>query len=221
MRVLDVGCGTGAMTAGLAEVGAIAVGLDRDPSLLAQAPMRENLSFVQGDVLTMEIDSEFDTVATARCLQWIESDKLSVALNNLVRAVKPGGLLVVLDYDHTAHRWTPEPPSEFRAFFDAFLGWRAANGCHNSIAVELPDMLVGAGLVDVQMTPAHEHAARGDAASDIWPHVMESLGPMMVETGFITEEQRTTGLALSREWMRQRLDEQVLWLAAVEGRRPQ
>src|SRR5688500_2652203 len=110
MKVLDAGCGTGAITVGIAEIGADAVGLDRDASLLAQAPTRENLRFVQGDLLTMDFDSEFDVVATARCLQWIDTEKLPVAIHHLVRAVSPGGLLAVLDYDHTQHSWTPDPP---------------------------------------------------------------------------------------------------------------
>ena len=220
MRVLDVGCGTGAITAGIAEVGATAVGLDRDPALLAQAPVRDNLHFIEGDVLTMSFDSEFDIVATARCLQWIDRQKLSLALAHLVRAVRPGGLLVVLDYDHTAHQWTPEPPAEFRTFFNAFLTWRDANRWHNSVALDLPEMLAGAGLTNVRSTPAFEYAASGDAGAEIWPHVVDSLGPKLVESGFLTEEQLTAALAISRDWMQRSLTQQVLWLAAVEGERP-
>lgn len=220
MRVLDVGCGTGAITAGITEAGAIAVGLDRDPALLAQAPVRDNLQFIEGDALTMNLDSEFDIVATARCLQWIDREKLPVALAHLVRAVRPGGLVVVLDYDHTAHQWTPEPPPEFRTFFQAFLAWRDANRWHNSIAVNLPQMLASAGLTNIRSSPALEYAGPSDAGAEIWPHVVDSLGPKLVESGFLTEEQRTAALAISRDWMHRSLTQQVLWLAAVEGERP-
>lgn len=225
MRVLDVGCGTGAITAGIAElVGAtgLAVGLDRDPGLLAEARTREqaNLRFVEGDALSMNDDGEFDIVGAARVLQWIDGARLSDALANLVRAARPGGgRVVVLDYDHTAHTWTPDPPREFSAFMDAFRAWRDANRWRNSIARDLPGLLREAGLSDVTTTPAPETCGPGDSAADIWPHVMESLGPRIVDAGFLTQRERNAALEISRDWVRQGMRSQTMVLAVVEGRR--
>lgn len=61
MSVLDVGCGTGAITAGMARIvgpeGHV-LGLDRDESLLALARREhqsvQNLSFQNGDVLLLQ-----------------------------------------------------------------------------------------------------------------------------------------------------------------------
>ena len=220
MRVLDAGCGTGAITAGIADLGAEAVGLDRDTSLLSQAPARESLRLVEGDLLTMSFDAEFDIAATARCLQWIDAHDLAAAVDNLVKAVKPGGMVVVLDYDHTSHMWQPEPPAEFRAFFDAFLTWRDAHRWHNSIARELPQMLRQAGLIDVTEHVSNEACGPLDAAAGIWPHVMELLGPKMIGEGYWTEPERAAALEVSREWVRTAMTSQILYLSAVEGRRP-
>jgi SAM-dependent methyltransferase len=220
MRVLDAGCGTGAITAGIAELGAEAVGVDRDRSLLAQAPVRDNLRFVAGDLLTSSFEAEFDIAATARCLQWIDGNDLGAAVSNLVKAVRPGGLVVVLDYDHTSHAWRPEPPPEFRGFFDAFLAWRDAHRWRNAIARELPDMLRKAGLIEVTEHCASEWCGAEDSAAGIWPHVMESLGPKMIEEGYWTEAERSAALDVSRDWVRSAMTKQVLYLSAVEGRRP-
>jgi ubiquinone/menaquinone biosynthesis C-methylase UbiE len=224
MRVLDVGCGTGAMTAGIADLVGLngeVTGLDRDAPLLEQARARErpNLRFEKGDILTMIFHREFDIVAAARVLQWIDTDQLAAAMKNLVRALKAGGLLVVLDYDHTAHTWLPEPPVEFRVFFDAFLAWRAANRWHNSIAPQLPELFRSAGLEDVRTTPASEAAGREDGAAGLWPHVVESLGPRIVGAGYLTAEQQKKALVVSRLWMREKMQQQRLALDVVEGRR--
>ena len=144
----------------------------------------------------------------------------AAAVGNLVKAVKPGGMVVVLDYDHTSHTWQPEPPAEFRGFFDAFLAWRDAHRWHNSIARELPEMLRRAGLIDVTEHVSNESCGPSDAAAGIWPHVMESLGPKMIEEGYWTEAERAAALEVSRDWVRDAMTKQVLYLSAVEGRRP-
>ncbi|MEJ7609157.1 MAG: methyltransferase domain-containing protein [Bryobacteraceae bacterium] len=78
MSVLDVGCGTGAITAGIARlVGpeGSATGVDRDEELLALARDEyarvSNLNFHCVDVLTLPFERQFDVVTSARTLQWI------------------------------------------------------------------------------------------------------------------------------------------------------
>src|SRR5215472_11030821 len=74
--VLDVGCGTGAITAGAAKaVGphGHVVGIDRDAVLLELArtehSMVPNLRFEYVDVTTLTSRAQFDIVSAARTLQ--------------------------------------------------------------------------------------------------------------------------------------------------------
>src|SRR5262249_36394559 len=150
MAVLDVGCGTGAITAGIARaVGPTgwAVGIDRDPSLLAIAREEhgslENLSFEEGDALSIPFDSIFDVATAARTLQWISRPEEAAA--QMARTVKRGGLIVLLDYNHVNNTWEPDPPPAFRHFYDAFLAWRESNGWDNRIGGRLAALLLGAG----------------------------------------------------------------------------
>ena len=78
MSVLDVGCGTGAITVGIAgQVGPArrVLGIDRDESLLSIARREHggvpNLEFQRADVLDLMIEPGFDIVTAARALQWI------------------------------------------------------------------------------------------------------------------------------------------------------
>src|SRR5512138_865807 len=75
MFVLDVGCGTGAITAGIARAvapGGCAVGVDRDESLLQIARQEHaGLHFENADALSLEFASAFDIVTAARAVQWM------------------------------------------------------------------------------------------------------------------------------------------------------
>jgi ubiquinone/menaquinone biosynthesis C-methylase UbiE len=115
MFVLDVGCGTGAITSGTAKaVGpdGRAVGLDRDEVLLDLARKEHaeiaNLLFETGDATDLRYRGEFDVVTGARILQWIPAPERAV--ESMKRATKPGGSVVVLDYSHLHNAWEPEPP---------------------------------------------------------------------------------------------------------------
>src|SRR5262249_44872192 len=136
MRVLDVGCGTGAITSGIARVvgpTGFALGIDRDPALLRLAVEQHAsvpaLGFEERDVLELTVETPFDIVTAARVLQWIEHP--ADAVDRMAAATRPGGLVVVLEYCHAELVWQPEPPAAVRRFYDGFLAWRDANGWDN------------------------------------------------------------------------------------------
>ena len=160
MRVLDAGCGTGSIIAGIArrvgEDGHV-VGIDRDAVLLEQARSAHrglaNLEFEQAELRDYQPAQGFDVATAARVLQWIAPPQ--PALDRLCAAVEPGGWVVVLDYNHAAHVWDPPARPEFRRFYEAFLKWREANGWSNRIADELPEMMREAGLIDCRQGGSH------------------------------------------------------------------
>ena len=92
MSVLDAGCGTGAITAGIrTAVGPTGnvTGVDRDATLLEIA-RREvpDCRFMQADITQLDFDSLFDLVNSARTLQWIPDPQ--AAVQSMFRAVRPG-----------------------------------------------------------------------------------------------------------------------------------
>ncbi|MBL8221701.1 MAG: methyltransferase domain-containing protein [Bryobacterales bacterium] len=226
MHVLDIGCGTGSITAGIARLvtpDGTVTGIDRDASLLDIA-CREHadipgLCFEQHDILSLPYQSHFDIVTAARVVQWI--DDPPAALRNMKSAARSGGLVVVLDYNHVENLWEPEPPPPFRAFYKAFLDWRASNRWSNQIAAELPSLFRDAGIEVLRIENSDEVTVRGEPgfhqAASIWADVAESLGPNIVAQGYLTEAQREEAARVYREWVADGLEQQILCLRTVSG----
>ena len=197
MRVLDIGCGTGAITAGIAEAVGLSghvLGLDRDSSLIEIAQKDHaglaNLTFEQGDILSFGLLNQFDIVTAARVLQWISNPQ--EALTRMKAAVKRDGLIVVLDYNHEENTWDPAPPPAFAHFYNSFLDWRAANQWDNRMADHLPVLFQTIGLSNTgEAQDDTEVSQRGEpgfeSATGIWPNVMETIGPTIVSAGFLSE----------------------------------
>jgi SAM-dependent methyltransferase len=229
LSVLDIGCGGGAITTGIAEaVGpdGHVVGIDRDATLLDVARSEHgrvpNLRFLCEDVTTSAFFAEFDIVTAARTLQWIAQPAL--ALLKMKQAVKPGGAIVVLDYNHAANSWSPDPPRSFQEFYGAFLAWREANGWDNEMADHLPELFRSAGLGDVQTHIQDELAQRGEPdfaqRSALWSEVIESLGDRIAAAGFCTELQWKEALRFFQQWRKTELMKQVLVMRTVTGMAP-
>ena len=228
-RVMDVGCGTGTITAGIARAvgpeGSV-LGVDRDPALLEEARQAHggipNLSFEQGDALKLGNIGRFDVVNAARTLQWI--GRPGDAVVEMARAARPGGMVVALDYNHTTDCWEPAPPAEFGRFYAAFLAWRTANDWDNRMGDRLPELFRAAGLNEVRSSVEDELAERGgpdfEGASSIWGHVIESLGPKLEETGYVNGAELAAAAASMAEWRETRLMRQTLTLRAVVGTAP-
>jgi ubiquinone/menaquinone biosynthesis C-methylase UbiE len=228
MLVLDVGCGTGAITAGIARMvgsGGHVVGVDRDDSLLKLARQEhrelENLSFENRDVLSLTYENSFDIVTAARALQWIGEP--GAALARIKSAARPGGCIVVLDYNHENNSWEPEPPAAFRRFYQAFLDWRQANNWDNRMADSLPQLFRSVGMRDIESCADDEVAMRGDPhfsdASAIWAHVSQSLGPQIVADGFLSEPERSNAEKEYRDWVASGLQKQVLQMRTIVAKR--
>lgn len=106
MQVLDIGCGTGALSLRAAGQGASVKGLDINPAMLeiarqraVDAGLEERISLVEMGVaeLDSEGDQSFDVVVSGLCFSELSRDELYFTLGQIQRILKPGGLLLVAD----------------------------------------------------------------------------------------------------------------------------
>lgn len=94
-RVLDVGCGTGHLTARIAERAAGAVGVDSDPAMLAEARGEyPDLPVVRADARRLPFEAAFDAAFSNAALHWIPGADAPAAARSIARALVPGGRLV-------------------------------------------------------------------------------------------------------------------------------
>jgi ubiquinone/menaquinone biosynthesis C-methylase UbiE len=229
MAVLDVGCGPGTLTREMARRVAPghAVGMDVNPEMIRAAeavgPPSEvdNLVFYTGDIRESRWDAEFDLVNTARMLQWLTSPGLAV--DRMARAVVPGGVVVLLDYDHTRAAWH-RPPESWARFYAAFLAWRDGAGLDNAIAQQLPSLAEAAGLGHVAVRPQVTTVAASDAdffrVAGAWRMVIDTLGRQVVGAGYLEERDRRAALDDFTAWMQAPDAEQTIHECCVVARRP-
>jgi len=93
-RILDLGCGDGALTEQLAAAGAIILGVDSSPTMLAAARQR-NLHVEQHDATALPFEDQFDAVFSNATLHWIAGNSgQQAALAAIYRSLRPGGRFV-------------------------------------------------------------------------------------------------------------------------------
>lgn len=90
-RILDLGCGDGALTEKLTEMGCRVVGVDASPEQI-EAAKRRGLDVHVMDGQALEFESEFDAVFSNAALHWMKRPDDVVAGVN--RALQPGGRFV-------------------------------------------------------------------------------------------------------------------------------
>src|SRR5689334_16737071 len=93
-RILDIGCGTGQLTAEIAKTGAQVAGVDSSPAMIDQARTNfPEIRFEQADVRSLRFQEEFDAVFSNAVLHWVkEADVAAAAIS---RALRKGGRMVV------------------------------------------------------------------------------------------------------------------------------
>ena len=92
-RILDLGCGTGQLTAEIAASGADVVGLDSSTEMLGQA--RQNypkLRFMLADATSFRLEEPVDAVFSNAALHWVKNGE--AAVQSIAAALRPGGRFV-------------------------------------------------------------------------------------------------------------------------------
>ena len=156
-HVLDVGCGSGAVTREIARrvgTGGLAVGIDPSPALLAVARdlaqasgLGDRLQFREGSALRLPFaDCAFDVVVCATVLSHVPGGE--AAIPELVRALRPGGRLGVFDLDTDMTTFTHPDRALTRRVVAAASDATAVNGW---LARQLPLLFQRAGLADVRV----------------------------------------------------------------------
>jgi trans-aconitate methyltransferase len=91
--ILDVGCGTGALTAKIAECGATVIGLDSSPDMITKARATyPNIVFIEKSITAFDEPPTFNAIFSNATLHWVND--ADGAARAIAKALKPGGRFV-------------------------------------------------------------------------------------------------------------------------------
>lgn len=213
--LLDVGCGPGTITAGLARLVATVTATEITDDALAlarteaAAQQLTNIDFLIADVHALDLpDAEFDIVHAHQVLQHV-ADPVG-ALREMRRVCKPSGLVAARDSDYAGFTWYPELPEldEWRALYRRAA---RANGGQPDAGRRLLAWAHAAGFTEVTATASTWCYA--DTTTRAWwggmwaDRITDSqIAVQLVEDGLAT---RADLERLSDGWRR--------WAAAEDG----
>jgi trans-aconitate 2-methyltransferase len=200
MEVIDLGCGTGELTARLADLlpESQVLGIDNSLEMLERARKVEmpGLTFRQEAI--EEVQGAWDLVFSHAVIQWLPDHASLVP--RLFSLVRPGGQLAVQmpsNHDHPTHRLILETAAE-EPFRTALGGW-ARRSPVLSIA-GYAELLYRAGAQDINVI------------EKVYPHILESpqaLADWTSGTALVPYFERLNGEMRERfmERYRSRLEE--------------
>jgi ubiquinone/menaquinone biosynthesis C-methylase UbiE len=167
-RVVDAGCGSGAMARAIARAApqAEVIGIDRNPQYIAYAQRRAveeglgNLRFEVGDVTALPWpDGSVDVVWAKHLLQWVPQRE--GAVREFVRVTRPGGQVHCVNFDQFLVAHHPVDPV-LQPQVEHWMA-QAAHliGFDNQLGPKLPVLLRRAGLVDIAVDVTADSAFSG------------------------------------------------------------
>ncbi|WP_367307042.1 class I SAM-dependent methyltransferase [Alicyclobacillus acidocaldarius] len=202
MRVLDIGCGFGALTFDIAALYAVQLtGIDRSSTALAVAKRVEHdlrdagamaagcaIEWKTGDAEALPLPDNDADVAVSRFL-FQHLTNPNAAVREIFRVLKPGGFTCLIDADDALSLEYPVDPvaAEVR---DALSRLQQTNGGDRHMGRKLASLLAGAGLSVVQtfVVPQAHYAETPSRLARLT--LLEQLRERragLIETGIISQ----------------------------------
>jgi ubiquinone/menaquinone biosynthesis C-methylase UbiE len=224
MRILDIGCGPGTITADLAErvPDGQVTGVDHAPGILDQARQvaagrgLRNVEFAVADVHALEYpDDTFCVVHAHQVLQHV-GDPVQ-ALREMYRVTKPGGFIAVRDADFSSMTWYPSAQG-MDDWLDLYLRVARANGGEPDAGRRLKSWALAAGIQDITATSSTWTFATEDERewwSGLWADrtLASAYAERATEGGHATTERLRAVSDAWRQWGRQ----QEGWFSVLHG----
>jgi SAM-dependent methyltransferase len=196
MTALDLGTGTGRVAMLLAELvgpGGHVVAVDSSTTALdyaarqAKAAGVGTIEFIEGDVAA-PLPVPIADAAVGRLVLPYQDDPVSV-LRTWATAVRPGGLVVAMEYDMSGGRSVPEVELVSRARDWIGAGFAAARQSQ-TLGPRLPTLFAAAGLADSRVLGAQAYYSPWDPGGvAMITGVVRSLLPLLVREGLATEDE--------------------------------
>jgi ubiquinone/menaquinone biosynthesis C-methylase UbiE len=202
-RILDVGCGTGVVGIDLLNLIPSAqslIGLDLEPSILRVAkekiPNEREGNFVAGNVYDLPfIRSSFDLVGCQYVLQHLSQP--AKALSEMRRVSRPGGQVVIFEFDDRTGFSYPPAPDELQELFQAKIELIERKGGDRSIGRKLYHLLRLAGWTEIEVKIIPDiwqgAADRKNALESAYLSFAQ-LKPQLIAENLISEESFEAGL---------------------------
>jgi SAM-dependent methyltransferase len=220
-RWLDVGCGTGSLTAAVLALAdpSIVVGVDPSTGLLAAAPAAKRAALCAGDARSLPFrDGSFDAVVSGLALNFVPDP--AAAASELVRVAVPGGTVGAFVWDYA------DGMEMLRHFWDAASALDpAASSRDEGIRFPLcrPDPLRalwrGAALRAITVEPV-EIPTVFATFDDYWQPFLGGQGPAPGHVAALAADQRAALRELVRAHLPTRNDGSIRLTArawAVQG----
>lgn len=187
-RILDVGSGIAQLTRAMARIAGksgCVVGVERDTDQLAEARRQASadreedlVELRAGDALALPLDEtewgSFDLAHTRFLLEHV-SDPVGV-VRGMVRAVRPGGRIILADDDHDVLRLWPEPPG-FHSLWQSYIRSYDRLGADPYVGRRLVGLLHAAGAAPVRNNWIF---FGGCAGMPTFPDIVENLRNLLV-----------------------------------------
>lgn len=121
--ICDLGCGPGQIARYLHRQGALALGIDLSPGMIAEAQrLNSEIHFHVGDMLALpDPEDSWGGIAAFYCIIHIPRERVADTLREMKRVLKPGGVLLLTFHigDEVKHieEWWEKPVNLDFAFY--------------------------------------------------------------------------------------------------------
>ena len=203
-RILEVGCGSGILLRDLAEIAGSSgrtVGLERDAAAVAHARHTVSVSpeleteVVQGDIFELEagdLGGPFDLVVARWVLDWLPERR--EALRRMAEQVKPGGYLLIQDYNYDAIRVEPSQPGLVKLFTTMPKAY-AQHGGDAWYTVRLAQEFHRLGWITESVTPICRAGGPESAVFQWAERFFRDYVQHIVDDGLLTQDEGDAAVA--------------------------